>query len=516
MPLSTLSDTLKKAIDDAFHFYLFRVAVATLCSIGKIGQTAGLNVIGINALFTLYPVKNTDYVKALVMISIVADILSISGTRIPKVYNYFLKGNEPLPSIYLTTQYPLDETLPSTKSYLLSLTDNKLYKLGMTQDEDEEIVLNADGQVLLLNFRLAIDNHFHETAASLFPEEKTYRLLEPALFSEHLRLLDQTNRVSAYETITAAIIFRTFYLMCQLSIPISALYAYLLGVSLCQNFYPKLDTHSQITVGTYVSVSATVSYLLFNLPKMHQGVSLFAKSLDGGLSHGDFGIPKMALTITLLLTVCGIISTVGLSYFLMKNSLDIFPLTQNLSLAIKTPIIFSSAFISLFSSVFSLAFSCFELIKYALKTKPANSASSARYPSYAIAIMLIDSFATTVGGFIGGTLLSDQYLNKSHDKNLSLGLFIINVFCFLNNMTMYFSLAMVGSQQAINAIKNLTASLCALCCLNSATPVANLDVPSTPVSDGLAAALASQGPTGYSLIAGATLELQQFTEVALN
>ena len=88
-------------------------------------------------------------------------------------------------------------------------------------------------------------------------------------------------------------------------------------------------------------------------------------------------------------------------------------------------------------------------------------------------------------------------------------------FCFLNNMTMYFSLAMVGSQQAINAIKNLTTSLCALCCLNSATPATNLDSPATPASDALATALASQGPTGYSLI-DSTLELQPFTELALN
>ncbi len=124
-----------------------------------------------------------------------------------------------------------------------------------------------------------------------------------------------------------------------------------------------------------------------------------------------------------------------------------------------------------FTIIFSFVFSSYEVIKkYCPETHTGEkSFTLLHHPLYVIITMFINSLSGTLGSFVGTLLLTDN-LNVNHDEKVSTFFFAISLICFLNNIVMYFSLDLVGSDSGIAAIHKASAYLWSLVNANEPAP----------------------------------------------
>lgn len=446
------------------HFRLFQIFLATIFSVGKISQTAGLNVIGITAIFTKFP-TNIDYLPIVVtIICVIADILTTSATRVPKIYEFFLNSKFHFADVYLVNEYPLPQAVNLSNGYILCSENITLHKITTSTVEAEEIPLNiANKHKLDTLLRDLSQQLLLGTDTNSFPDEQPYRFISDRLSDQQVEWLHEVTQpayIPSYDTTTATVVHHFCYTMSQLSVPISFIQAYLSGINFVEFiFQTELDITAQYGIGVSIGLSATLSYVLFNLPKMRDGVTAFAKGLDNILTQRkSIGIPNKTIVITLLTVTAGIIAYFGLSYLLMKQIVFCtFPITQIWPSKFKESIVMCCAIISLFAGTFSLAYSSYELIKKSFQD--CHPSSAPQYPSYAIVIAFCDSVGTTSGGFIGILLLNETYLNVGHGRYSTAALFAFSIYCYLSNVLMYFSLAMVDSMNTITAINEFISKL---------------------------------------------------------
>ncbi len=447
--------------------YLLRVLLASFFSGGKIIQSAGLNVIGVNSLLVRFTHFNATASIPIMLFFMMIDVLATGATRAPKIYHYFLPQKKALTALYASAlDFSETDDLADSADidlrgcFVFSLRDQKLYRIDRNNRSQRATSLSRHDQQLLEELHLAISNHLvGNQEEDILSAGNAHSLLVDALSVELLALFIAKRNAAAslpYGVIARSVYY-VFYTLCCLSVPFSLLNGYVSGYSLTDTADSTLVESVKITLGVLVAISAIVSYLNFNLAKMHEGVKAFCQSLDDGLVKGNFGIPKKAMLITLMSTVLGILSGIGWSYLITAKSLDSFPPAHYLTPAWKTVFIVSNAFISIFPSVFASAFSSYELIKQYFPENPVEAIPVAsRYPHYAILIMLIDSFSSTVGGFTGSLMIIDAYTDVQTQQNVINGLIALAALSFLNSIIMYASLGLVGSKQAIAYIGQLT------------------------------------------------------------
>ncbi len=279
---------------------------------------------------------------------------------------------------------------------------------------------------------------------------------EPTAITPIVDLVSSTSTLSndALSTVSTGL----YYLitsLCHLSLPFSALNAYLSATTLINEIYPDANKAAHLSFAYFVTISSMMSYCTFNLARMRRNVLRFCAGLDYRYTLGTFNLGTKTLVATLFSTIFGIIAGIGTAYLGAGKSLDLFPLTQDLSPDIKESLIISSVVASLFSSTFIFAVSCYDQIKAHLEPH-LREANHFSIPLYAKILTLIDSSSNSMTGFIGVINLIDRLLDHSLNR---LALILIGVLPLLNNIFMNYSLGLIGSQPTL---KWLHAHCCSL------------------------------------------------------
>ena len=500
MPCSSFPLVVQKTYQDIHYCPYLRWLPAFFFSTGKIIQSAGQTVVGVNATLTYLSSSNAFVNMTIAIFLMLVNVAVNSLTRAPKIYRYFLRHK-----IYLASELPLIDTLGWHDGYALSLADNKLYQRGYNPDALKNIDLTTKGLTLLSEFQTSLGESslVLESSGTLLLPGQSQRFISPDLTAQHFSLfstlLSHKAKSSSYSLAFTPWLDKCLYFACALSILPVSMSAYLSTLSLIEVFCPRLNLTLQIIIGYTVTLCSFVSYANFNAPKMQEGVSAFCQSIDDGFGpKKNFGLPKKALALTLITTFFGTISGAGMVFFLTNKALNKFPLTQHLPCKIKQALLFLCVATSVFISIFVFAYSCFDLIK--IKFPETTNTAIRLYrprPLYAILTLLIDSTSNSLGSFIGMTQVAETYF-PSGNRALACSLFVLNILSLLNTIIMQFSLGLVGSEQAVDTINQIT------CCCK-ATKIGLDTVDKEPKPDELEAppftSLESHKPASLTLAA---------------
>ncbi len=317
MTLTQLNKTLQEIASTTYQSYTLRLLLATLMSGGKLMQAAALNAIGLNAFLAKFSTLTPEEATPIVMFFIFINMLVTGATRISELYNYFLPAQIKLPPIYLTAEL-ISESSNFPEGYLLCLEDEILYKKDNAAAESKIVVLGAEDQQLLQLLIQAIHEKDPLSNSDFMADGDPYRLIDKILTAEHLVLFKHLNvarPLLIHRTLTASRLYAILYVICCCSVPIASINSYLLGNYFVAQFTRSIEKNVQLSIGLFVLLCSTVSYLNFNLPKMKKGIQNLCLSIDEGLLTGNYGIPKKAMELTIALTFFGIIANVGLAIF---------------------------------------------------------------------------------------------------------------------------------------------------------------------------------------------------------
>lgn len=432
-----------------------RIAVATFFSVGKILSSAGSTLFGLKETLNAYGAD--DKVSLGVSSSLtVLNIVLTTGNRAPPIYRRLLKRRRAAPPTYQALDEPLSDS--------------------------------AIDPTLMRNDLLPVVQATPVTA--YLPLSQA-----PPTTSLSVAVLSQAGKVAFYGLTS----------FCYLSLPFSALNAYLSAITLINEVYPDLPVNDRLAFASFVTASSMMSYCTFNLAKMQRHVLRFCAAFDYRMQHGTFGIHKYTWIATLLTTVFGIIAGMGTSFLGTQKSLDLFPLTQDLSAETKNFFIGSSVMASLFSSVFVFAFSCYDQVKAYLEPSDRLVTEHFQIPWYVHVMTLLDSISNSTTGFIGITRLLSQLLKQSPNNPL---LICIGIPPLLNNIFMNYSLGLLGLKPTLEWLQGQMQRLVGCCRTDSAlsqavTPAAAVistvgDIEQGDAEPVQAAALSSStGLTGF-------------------